>query len=99
MCRSIKVLRTPAGQPADAEIREAALQYVRKISGYRHPSHANTAVFEAAVDDVATISKDLLAAWYKRPRRGSRRLLQLQNDRYKKRGPYGPPSFQSLIHA
>jgi len=62
MCRSIKVLRTPAGQPADAEIREAALQYVRKISGYRHPSHANTAVFEAAVDDVATISKDLLAA-------------------------------------
>ncbi len=62
MCRSIKVLRTPIGQPADMEIREAALQFVRKISGYRHPSRANLAVFEAAVDDIAATSKALLAS-------------------------------------
>ena len=62
MCRSIKVLRTPTGQPTEIEIREAALQFVRKISGYRHPSQANTAVFEAAVDDIAETSKALLAS-------------------------------------
>ena len=62
MCRSIKVLRTPIGQPAEAEIREAALQFVRKISGYRHPSQANLGAFEAAVDDIAAISKTLLAS-------------------------------------
>ncbi len=62
MCRSIKVLRTPIGQPTEMEIREAALQFVRKISGYRHPSQANTAVFETAVDDIAATSKSLLAS-------------------------------------
>ncbi len=62
MCRSIKVLRTPIGQPTEIEIREAALQFVRKISGYRQPSQANTAVFEAAVDDIAETSKALLAS-------------------------------------
>ena len=62
MCRSIKVLRTPIGQPTDTEFREAALQFVRKISGYRHPSKANLAVFEAAVDDIAATSKSLLAS-------------------------------------
>ena len=62
MCRSIKVLRTPIGQPTDMEIREAALQFVRKISGYRHPSQANIAAFEAAVDDIASTSKTLLVS-------------------------------------
>ena len=62
MCRSIKVLRTPIGQPTETEFREAALQFVRKISGYRHPSQTNRAVFEAAVDDIAAISKALLAS-------------------------------------
>ncbi|MCH7712850.1 MAG: DUF2277 domain-containing protein [Chloroflexi bacterium] len=62
MCRSIKVLRTPVGQPTDMEIREAALQFVRKISGYRHPSQANIAVFQAAVDDIASASKTLLVS-------------------------------------
>jgi hypothetical protein len=42
------------------EIREAALQFVRKISGYRHPSQANTAVFEKAVDDISDVSWQLL---------------------------------------
>lgn len=61
MCRSIKVLRTPVGQPTDAEVREAALQFVRKISCYRHPSQANAAVFEGAVDEITATSKNLLA--------------------------------------
>ena len=54
------------GQPTDVEIREAALQFVRKISGYRHPSQANISVFEAAVDDIASTSKTLLASLIQR---------------------------------
>jgi hypothetical protein len=53
MCRSIKTLyhlEPPAG---DEEIRDAALQFVRKVSGYRSPSRANEPAFEAAVRDVA----------------------------------------------
>lgn len=62
MCRSIKTLRsgpTPAG---DDEITAAALQYVRKVSGYRKPSGANEAAFDAAVAEVAAVSKRLLDA-------------------------------------
>ena len=69
MCRSIKVLRTASGQPSESELREAALQFVRKISGYRVPSKVNAQVFEAAVDDIAAVSRDLLASFSsKRPR-------------------------------
>ena len=53
MCRSIKVLRQNDGEPSELEIREAARQFVRKISGYRHPSQANVAAFQRAVDDAA----------------------------------------------
>ncbi len=60
MCRSIKTLRR-ADQPAtDEEIAAAALQFVRKVSGYRVPSQRNRAAFEAAVDDVAGASRRLL---------------------------------------
>ena len=62
MCRSIKVLRQPDGAPKEAEVPEAALQFVRKISGYRHPSKANSAAFEKAVDDIAAVSGELLAS-------------------------------------
>lgn len=66
MCRSIKVLRTLSGEPAkepnETEIREAALQFVRKISGYRKPSQANTAAFESAIDEVAVASRKLLSS-------------------------------------
>ena len=59
MCRSIKTLRGP--EPVDSEeVRAAALQYVRKISGYRKPSRANEAVFEAAVEEIARVSQGLL---------------------------------------
>ena len=58
MCRSIKTLR---GTPAtDEEIRAAALQFVRKVSGYREPSRANAETFTAAVDEIADASKRLL---------------------------------------
>lgn len=59
MCRSIKTLRTQ-DTVTDEEIHAAALQYVRKISGYRKPSRANEAAFEAAVETIARASHDLL---------------------------------------
>ncbi|MEP6697706.1 MAG: DUF2277 domain-containing protein [Pseudonocardiales bacterium] len=61
MCRSIKTLRPPVVEKVtDTEVREAALQYVRKVSGYRVPSKANAEVFEAAVDAVAESTRQLL---------------------------------------
>jgi len=62
MCRSIKQLRVPDGPPSDAEVRAAALQYIRKISGYRAPSRANQAAFDTAVADVAAATQRLLEA-------------------------------------
>ena len=62
MCRSIKTLRTGPVPASDDEITAAALQYVRKVSGYRKPSSANEEAFEAAVADVAAVSKRLLEA-------------------------------------
>lgn len=60
MCRSIKVLRHREGEPSEQEIHEAALQFVRKISGYRVPSQANAATFDAAVKEVTDSSRRLL---------------------------------------
>lgn len=62
MCRSIKVLRHQEPPATDDDIRAAALQFVRKISGYRSPSRANTQVFDAAVEDIAAISEKLLGS-------------------------------------
>lgn len=62
MCRSIKDLRRQDHEATDEELREAALQYVRKVSGYRTPSKANTEAFERAIDEVAATSKNLLDA-------------------------------------
>ena len=62
MCRSIKTLRRPDEPATDEEIHAAALQFVRKVSGYRVPSKANAEAFDAAVDDVAEASKRLLDA-------------------------------------
>lgn len=60
MCRSIQTLRRIEPAPTQAEIQAAALQYVRKISGYRKPSRANQAVFERAVQQVAEATHALL---------------------------------------
>jgi hypothetical protein len=62
MCRSIKQLRMPAGGHATSEeIEAAALQFVRKVSGYRVPSPANADAFETAVREIARSSERLLA--------------------------------------
>ena len=60
MCRSIKQLRNSEIPVTDEEIRAAALQFVRKVSGYRKPSRANEAVFQQAVADVAMTTRQLL---------------------------------------
>jgi hypothetical protein len=60
MCRSIKQLRNRNDIAPDDEVRAAALQFVRKVSGYREPSRANTDAFDTAVDEIAAASKRLL---------------------------------------
>lgn len=60
MCRSILELRGLEPPATDDEIRAAARQYVRKVSGIRHPNAATEATFEAAVDEIARITGDLL---------------------------------------
>jgi hypothetical protein len=60
MCRSIKTLRGQEPPATDEEIRAAALQFVRKVSGYRQPAARNQVAFEAAVDEIATSSRRLL---------------------------------------
>ena len=60
MCRSIKTLRSPQGRATDDEISAAALQYVRKVSGFRQPSKRNEEVFNAAVQEIADASRRLL---------------------------------------
>lgn len=63
MCRSIKTLRPPfTDAVTEADIHAAALQYVRKVSGFRTPAAHNAAAFEAAVAEVAQASARLLAA-------------------------------------
>lgn len=60
MCRSIKVLRRPAQPTTSDEISAAALQFVRKVSGFRKPSKANEVAFDAAVQEVAAATQRLL---------------------------------------
>ncbi len=60
MCRSIHTLYNVQPGASKPEARAAALQYVRKISGYRKPSRANEAAFERAVDEIAAVSWRLL---------------------------------------
>lgn len=61
MCRSIKTLRPPyADDVTDDDVRAAALQYVRKVSGFRTPAPHNAAAFEFAVDQVTAATRELL---------------------------------------
>jgi hypothetical protein len=62
MCRSIKRLREGTVPANDEEIRAAALQFVRKVSGFREPSRRNAEAFDRAVDEVAAASGRLLQA-------------------------------------
>ena len=72
MCRSIKKLRTPESPASPEEIHAAALQFVRKISGYRVPAQVNRPAFDAAVAEIAAASEKLLAALPNRPTAGNR---------------------------
>ena len=60
MCRNIQQLRGAEPPATDDEVRDAALQYVRKVSGYRQPSQANQQAFDRAVDEVAAATQRLL---------------------------------------
>ncbi len=60
MCRSIKTLRRRDQPTSDEEVRAAALQFVRKVSGYRKPSQANEEPFNAAVEEISAASRRLL---------------------------------------
>jgi hypothetical protein len=60
MCRSIKTLFNFKPPATQEEIRAASLQFVRKLSGYHKPSHANEAAFDAAVNKVAAAAHELL---------------------------------------
>jgi hypothetical protein len=62
MCRNIKPLYNFEPPASQAEIHEAALQFVRKVSGFRKPSKANEAAFQAAVDAIAAASSRLLGS-------------------------------------
>ena len=66
MCRNIKRLRQPDRQPNDHELHDAALQFVRKISGFHAPSQANQAAFNAAVRDVAGAARVLFQSLHVR---------------------------------
>ena len=60
MCRSIKVLRSVEPPATDSDIAAAALQFVRKVSGYRKPSRANEQVFNRAIEEIAGSVERLL---------------------------------------
>ena len=60
MCRNIKTLANFSPPATDDEIRASALQFVRKLSGATHPSRANEAAFQRAVDDVSAVARRLI---------------------------------------
>lgn len=67
MCRSIKPLRNMDHPVTEQEIQEAALQYVRKVSGYRKPSKANEEAFQQAINEVAEATRKMLEILATRP--------------------------------
>ena len=62
MCRNIKTLFNFEPPVTDEEIRAASLQFVRKVSGFNKPSKANEAAFLAAIEEIATVSRNLLSS-------------------------------------
>lgn len=76
MCRSIQQLRGAEPPATDSEVRDAALQFVRKISGYRTPSQTNGEAFTTAVDEIAAVTERLLADLVVAP--GSRPAVPVQ---------------------
>jgi len=62
MCRNIRTLFNFEPPATEAEVRDAALQFVRKLSGFTHPSKANAAAFERAVDEIARSATTLMVS-------------------------------------
>ncbi len=91
MCRNIRVLYNFDPPTTDDEIRAAALQYVRKVSGLPRPSAADVAAFETAVAQVATSTRQLLgtlrARTARRTREGEREKARARGERRAGRGP------------
>jgi hypothetical protein len=82
MCRSIKPLFNYDPPATEEDIHAAALQFVRKVSGYRQPSQANTAAFDRAVEDIAASVQHLLDALVtKTPPRNRERELAKARER------------------
>ncbi len=67
MCRSIKPLRNMDHPVTEQEIQEAALQYIRKVSGYRKPSKANEEAFQQAINEVAEATRKMLETLVNKP--------------------------------
>jgi len=90
MCRNIKTLHNFAPPATDDEIRASALQFVRKLSGFTHPSKANEAAFDRAVDEVARAARHLLASLVTNAPPRDRDDVAAKA-RVKARARYGPP--------
>jgi len=69
MCRSIKVLRRPETPVTPEEISAAALQFVRKVSGFQKPSKINQSAFDSAVEEIAAATDRLLKSVHTQPSR------------------------------
>jgi hypothetical protein len=90
MCRNIKPLFNFDPPATDAEVRLAALQFVRKVSGFTKPSHANQAAFDQAVADVSEAARRLVGALVTTaPSRTREEEARRAKERAVKR--YGPP--------
>jgi hypothetical protein len=72
VCRSIKTLRDFESPPSNEDVHAAALQFVRKVSGYRQPSRKNQVAFDSAVQDISEVTRRLLDS-LNPPHRTSRR--------------------------
>lgn len=84
MCRNIKPLFNFDPPVTDDDVRAAALQYVRKVSGYTKPSQANEAAFNEAVENVAKVTADLLESLTTNaPPRDREVLIQRARERYR----------------
>jgi hypothetical protein len=89
MCRSIKCLANFEPPATDTEIREAALQFVRKLSGAARPSHANEQAFERAVDEVTDAANRLIHS-LKTQAPPRDRAVEAQKARERSRERYAP---------
>jgi len=89
MCRSIKTLFNFEPPATDAEIRAAAMQFVRKLSGFNSPSKINEAAFERAIEEVAASARTLIASLvtYSEPRD---REVEAERARERARVRFGP---------